>query len=363
MKKRSNGGYGLLWACLLTGLTMVCSSEVRADGNETTFPRRIVVEEGTGTWCKYCVSGIAALRELMANHPDDVIPIVCHFDDPMKTSSYSQLERTFFRDGIPGCVFNRDYSMLAVEPAYVEGAFQTQSLTANVGIEVEASFVDETEAGIQINTSTTFGYASSNVDLRVAFVLVEDSVHSTLNGYAQQNAYSKQSSDESAGEPMGGFEDLPPVIPAEQMYYEHVARLIFKSYSGTLNSIPTEVEQGATYTYQYTLDETAFQSAKVMDKGRLTIVAMILDVASGRIVNAAQTEVKRKASDAIRTIDVLPVRFGIEDGRIRVEGDYDRFQVFTADGVEVRNEALPRGYYLVRVVKGRVVRVEKVLNH
>lgn len=362
MKRHSKGRYGLLWACLLTGLTMVCSSEARADGNEMTFPRRIVVEEGTGTWCKYCVSGIVTLRELMANHPYDIIPIVCHFSDPMKSSSYAQLERTFFQNGIPGCVFNRDYNMMAVEPAYAEEAFQTQSLTANVGIEVEASFADEAEECIQINTSTTFGYTASDVNLRIAFVLVEDSVHSTQSNYAQQNAYSKQGTDMAAGEPMGGFEDLPPVIPAEQMYYEHVARLIFKSYAGTLNSIPSEVEAGEIYQYQYTLDGTAFRSAKVMDKGRLSMVAMIVDVASGKIVNAAQTEVKRGISDAVRTVDVLPVRFGIEEGRVRVEGDYDCFQVFTSDGIEVRNEALAPGCYLVRVAKGSVVRVEKVLN-
>ena len=68
----------------------------------------------------------------------------------------------------------------------------------------------------------------------MAVVIVEDSVRGTASGYAQANYYSG-----GGNGPMGGYENLPSTIPASQMTYNHVARVLAGGFKVPLPKLLT----------------------------------------------------------------------------------------------------------------------------
>ena len=53
------------------------------------FPKAVVYEEGTGTWCGWCVRGHVGLKDMYHNHPDgSFIGIAVHNADPMVLTEY-----------------------------------------------------------------------------------------------------------------------------------------------------------------------------------------------------------------------------------------------------------------------------------
>lgn len=318
------------------------------------FPRKVVVEEGTGTWCPFCVRGIVGMHEMQKRYPDTFIGIAAHSGDPMESSSYRSLFNKF--EGFPSCIVNRNSNMV-IDPntEELDAAYRSvNKKPADIGVEVKAAFATADENSINIVTSTTFGFSSDAVAYRLAFVLMEDSVHSDLSGYAQKNGYAGSS------EPMGGFENLPNLVPANQMYYENVARGIYKSFSGTLNSVPYVVTEGETYSYTYQIDERAYRNAKVLDKMQLYIAALLIDTKSGEIVNADKVAVESFATSGIDNTPAADCKVYVADGCIKAEGDYDLLRVFTVDGIEVPNQQLGGGIYLVQIVKGNHIAVKKL---
>src|SRR5690606_990733 len=69
-------------------------------------------------------------------------------------------------------------------------------------------------------------------DYRLALVLTEDDVHGTTSQWAQTNYYSYQ----SANLPLVGagfdWQQQPAKVPADEMYYDFVARQVFPDPNG-----------------------------------------------------------------------------------------------------------------------------------
>ena len=66
------------------------------------------------------------------------------------------------------------------------------------------------------------------------------------SGYNQSNAYAG-----GGNGVMGGFETLPSSVPAAQMVYDHVARVIAPSFTGYANSFPAVVNSGESHTINF----------------------------------------------------------------------------------------------------------------
>ena len=56
---------------------------------ENVYPYKVVVEEGTATWCGFCPRGIVGVQEMKKKYPDSFIGIAAHRDDPLEPTSYS----------------------------------------------------------------------------------------------------------------------------------------------------------------------------------------------------------------------------------------------------------------------------------
>lgn len=212
--------------------------EVDDIDNIPSFKRKVVVEEGTGTWCGWCPRGIVGLRETFERHPDDFIPIAVHVQDEMYTDDYMPLIEQKFGN-YPICIMNRRY-VFDPNAEAIEYYFGIGSETSNAAIKMSAQWVDETKKEVKVNTATSFAYDMPD-DYRIAYVITENKV----GPYSQVNYYSGGSGGE-----MGGFENEPNKV---SIYFDHVARSI-SNVNGTRRTVPEGPLGGEVYQYSHVLE-------------------------------------------------------------------------------------------------------------
>ena len=247
--------------------------------------RRIVCEEITGTWCGYCVRGIVHMHHAREQYPDDFIGIAVHSGDVMALSDYrASVVAPGSSSGLPHAIVNRDLEM-EIDPALIETAFlyaREQPITAALELQVAVS---EADSLITANWTARFNESTDQERYRVGFVLVEDSVHhpELPQDYRQHNAY--YGGQEGA---MGGFELLPEYVSADEMYYMDVPRAVYGGVTGLEGSLPAGIDAGRHYSACHELRI----SANVDRLSQLRLVALLLDVRRGVIVNAAQVALR-----------------------------------------------------------------------
>lgn len=233
------------------------------------YYRKMVVEEGTGAWCGWCVYGIVALREMKQAHPDDFIGIAIHSGDQYEVAGYTNWINKQLPSGFPGCVINRGGKEELPRMPELEYKYQAMPNVADAGIELVASAED---GKITFETRTRFYRDITNTDYRMVFVVVENKLP-----IRQTNYYAG-----GARGPMGGFEELESPCTIE---VDDVARGIYPSYDGVKGGFPADVKKGTTYYYRVRTDLPAYKK-----KENLEVVAMLLDGKTGEVVQGAKVE-------------------------------------------------------------------------
>lgn len=312
---------------------------------EYLFKKKVVVEEGTGTWCSWCPIGIVSLEQMKKKYPETFIPIAIHVNDPMQIQTYQGFIETFFATGIPAAVLDRKIN---VYPAFneVEKAYLQLCTPADAGIDLYAEFVDELSSKISVRTNTVFGFSEEDANYRIILVLLENGV----TGYSQVNGY-------SGGEagPMGGFENLPNPIPEDQIKFDYVARGVYKSYTGILKSIPENIVKGENYEFEYNITVPL----NVKDRDSLMLVAMIYDVDNGVIVNSDLSNINEYSG--LDNYVVNEVSIYIDDNKIKCSSYLDSIEVYDLNGNMVMNRNLTSGLYIVKLKIGGNVVMKKIL--
>jgi hypothetical protein len=90
---------------------------------------------------------------------------------------------------------------------------------------------------------------------------------------------------------MGGFESLPNPVPAAQMVYDYVGRLLIGGYNGQPNSVPGPIVDG--YTANYTFNVNFPSGVGYLN---CKVVPVLIEVATGRVWNSSSTKVMTYAS-------------------------------------------------------------------
>jgi hypothetical protein len=224
---------------------------VIVDALKPALYKGVIVEEGTGTWCPWCVRGTVFMDRLSHAYKGFFIPIAVHNGDPMVVTEYD----TFIGNwpnftGYPNVVIARrdanGFGVLAdIEDPFLEEVQTPAPLFLSAGLEY-----DPVTRVMNINAYVTFLWDVEG-EYHLNLVLTEDGVTGTGSGYAQANAYAG-----GAQGPMGGYEFLPSPVPAEQMVYDHVARAVYGLTPSASNTISGSFEQGqiVAVSFQHTLD-------------------------------------------------------------------------------------------------------------
>jgi len=248
--------------------------------------KKVIIEEGTGTWCGWCPRGAVAMEQMIQNHPNDFIGIAVHNGDPMAITEY---DGGMNLGGYPGCNVDRALLDQNVSAGVFENYYQQR-----IGLAVPAG-LSMTVTGTTnktINVNATFRTVFASANYRLGVIIVEDNVTGTAAGYNQTNYYTG-----GANGAMGGFESLANPVPAADMVYDHVGRALLGGYSGQANSVPATITDGQTvnYTFTYAVPTTS-------NSANMSAVVVLIDNATGEIINAEKQSISGANVNEMETI-------------------------------------------------------------
>lgn len=305
----------------VTNITLVMTNDPQYNNSEepTYFPRKIVMEEATATWCGYCPAGIVGIAQMNKLYPDNFIAIALHDDNEMlPDESYNP----FFSlvDGFPSSWINRkDWrypNPFSIDDIKDKGVAKVTS---------QAKYVSANE--VEIETETVFGFSDNGTtEYRLAYVVTEDNV----GPYLQQNFYSNPTEPDNPENLKNWW--IHQSSPVEITYNE-VARAIY-DYDGIQGLLPNTINKGEVYKTKYTLT----MPANVQNINNVKIVTLLLDTKTGEILNADRC--------AISDIPITSL------SSIKADGSANQ-GIYNGLGVKVRtNDAstkgLNKGFYIMK---------------
>ena len=310
--------------------------------------KKIFVEEMTAFWCGGCPIGYVALQKLRKQFGEDIVLVSLHRTDPLECADYldfmlesnvggyyptSHLDRTYMeihpyagsgkngREGLAGfggfglgndCL--KLMETLPVAEVNVEGTYNGEVLTA---------------------TATANYLYSGNADHALAFVVTEDGMQD--ESWSQSNYLKDQHGL--------GWENEEPLFDmwvngeskVKGVIYDDIAVAAQCVAEGIDGSIPATVteEEPIKYTTEFKLKDHKV----IQDFDKLNIVAVIIDRATGRVVNSSYKKV---------TLDT-----GIEN--IGTENEAAEVARYTLDGRRISSAV--KGVNIVKYSDGTVKKV------
>ena len=277
------------------------------NGRLSAYLWKVVAEEVTGTWCQYCVRGIGAMNYMRENDPEGFIGIAIHNNssstvpDSMAISGEEYRKwvmATYSMNGYPHCVLNRN-AQYSIDPGIIPTT--AASIKRNgqnyYGLTLSATYNPETNR-IAADTEVLFAKDFDNTNFKLAYIVIENDVHRThaetgildnYCGYDQVNAY--------AGGAMGecyGFENLPGIVNADDIWYQDVARGYdgTDGYKGIEGLFPKNISEGDVFTHQMELD----MPETVLVKENAELVVLLLSK-SGAILNAEKCPIAQQSAE------------------------------------------------------------------
>lgn len=240
----------------------------------------VVGEEGTGTWCPWCVRGTVFMDRYEQDFGPFWAGIAVHNGDPMVVTEYDAAIGGLI-SGYPSALVDRGGD---VDPSAMSTDFYDRLQTPPTAFISTSSNWDATTRELEVTITADF-QAAANDNYKLAVVLTEDGVTGTGSGFAQANAYAGGSNG-----PMGGYENLPSPVPAADMVYDHVARAIEPAFAGDATSFPATVNSGDSHSKTYT-----FTLPTDWDEQNIHIIGMMMDP-TGRIDNASKSGIEALAN-------------------------------------------------------------------
>lgn len=260
--------------------------------------RRVLFEEYTGTWCGWCPRGTAAMEWLSEHMDDDVVLVAVHQGDPMEISaastSYSSLIASNTK-GYPKVNINRniwcdpyhgtDANAMTYDNIYVQNDVERElAFLPEAAIDLKATW-NENRTGFMAETDILFQCNIEDAPYALAFVLLADGLKGTGTNWTQSNSYAALADyvDYFTGTPL-----VPYVTGAENMTgvsYDRVAVAAWNIQDGIANVVKAPLKAGEKQTYSF--EPTLPTLPLVKDKDKLRLVAILLNTETGRVVNAA----------------------------------------------------------------------------
>lgn len=233
------------------------------------FSRKVVVEEATGTWCGFCVRGIAGIEKMYKEYPDNFIAIAIHDDTEMGgAENYDAILNKI--SGYPGCIVNRlDKYITDPNEWDLRYIIDMEKELGIAKIEAKANWTDDTKTSVKVSTTSRFAYSDDNANVKIAYVVTENGV----GPYAQKNYYAGGGYGE-----LDGWENKGEKVP---VIYDDVARGIY-DFNGVTGSVPAAINTKDDYNYEYTVT----LPSNVSNADNVNIITLLIDNETGEILNA-----------------------------------------------------------------------------
>jgi hypothetical protein len=341
--------------------------------------KRVLFEEGTGTWCGFCPRGAVVLEDMLSRFPESFIGVAVHNGDPMVVSSHDGAIGNFI-SGYPGGVWDhKDGTGVSQEVADAEYATRINLLSPfNIS---SLSTFDSLSREITTVVTVTPVINTKNKTYKIGGIIAEDGVTGTTSGYAQVNYY------QGGGRgPLNGaghdWTTAGDPVPAANMVYDHVSRALLPagSYNGATGSLPTTLVANQKYTHTFTHTLSAGYNEE-----EITIVTYIVDGEDNSVSNSSKEKLDMQAQVGIAERN-NGVKFNMFPNpanqtvtlNVTLENSSNiSLEIFNMVGAKVHAEqaslvsgkntktinisSLPNGIYTVSLVSGNVSTTERLV--
>jgi hypothetical protein len=262
--------------------------------------KRVVAEEATGTWCPWCPRGTIFMDSMTNQYQDLFVGIAVHNADPMVVTEYDDGLTDELVSAFPSVVIDRNS---VIDPsAMVSAVPQALTRISPVSVGLDGQY-DESNRVITYTVDAEFVTQLAGVDYRINGIITEDGVTGTGASWAQANAYAGGGFGQ-----MGGYENLPNPVPAEDMVYDHVGRALMAGWDGQPSSVPADLSAGDVASHTFTYDVPADY-----DTDNMHVIGLVINNATGEVLNAISTKLSEftvvsneEVEQAFTTFNVMP---------------------------------------------------------
>ena len=316
-----------------------------------TLPKhRAVLEEYTGTWCGYCPRGFVGLEEMNRLYPEDFIGISYHNKDPMEIMSTGQYPNEV--GGFPAAFIDRNISTDAFCGNSGMGTFGIDAVWKNActvpaPAEVDVEAVWTEDSILKATSLITFPVAREDCPFEVCFCLLSDGLTGKGQPWAQSNYYGGQTNWPAS---MKEFTSGGSYVVGLTFNFVIVARSGRNGIEGSLQA-PIEADVTQTYDYSFDLREVRNTSGEpvIQDKNQLSVVVLLLDKATGQILNANKVKAGGSTINGVKTLATSADECVVSVAYYDLSG---RRVVLPQHGLYIKAETLQNGH--VRTTKVRL---------
>lgn len=288
-----------------------CITKVNGEAYEApavTFPvnvmnlvpvKRPLFEEYTGTWCGFCPSGWVAMNLMNEWHPefvcasyhnDDAMEITTRYPNNVDAFPNAYMDRWLNTDPFAG----ETRKAMGIELTWQQ--FCEMPTMANVAVEAA---IDTKGENIDISADYTFCYDIEDGNFGVCYMITADS----LCGFGQrwlQHSYYYQYSGEAYGGYMDQFCDGQPEY--QFLAYNDVV-IAQNNSSAQTDKLPAKAKEGETFTRTHSFKLADMNNTRgenlVQDKHKLHAIAVLMNLATGKVENCAKCDVIVLQEDGI----------------------------------------------------------------
>jgi len=138
----------------------------------SSFSKKAVVEDFTGTWCGYCPR-LSYAASLVEEQTDKVFVVGVHLDygDPMENDFGIALKTEFSISGFPTAYIDRANKWQGNQPNNIEQALNAAEGTINVGLAIESSLT-----GSVLDFKVYQGFLENMTDVKLVVYVLEDGI-------------------------------------------------------------------------------------------------------------------------------------------------------------------------------------------
>ena len=267
---------------------------------------RVLVEEYTGTWCGWCTRGLVAMELLSETFGDNFIGVAYHNSDPMEvTSNYPSAV-----EGFPSAWVERSYG---VDPyhGYETNGFGMKDLVeyvmgqlAAADLNVKAEWADEEKTALKANVESMFVMNAPGSDYAIELMLVEDDMFGPAGTNWDQHNYYPSYVSQYGNEP-----NLGPLCYMPETITDYHFNDVLITRTGMIeDGLPESILANTANDFEYTFSDidylvnTAYEPI-IQNKEKLNVVAVVIEKATGKVINAAKAHVGNTAVNEISDKD------------------------------------------------------------
>ena len=306
---------------LIFTITKVNGTRNSATVNYSTLPRvtvtkvphrRVVVEDYTAMWCRYCPRGIALMENLAHKYGDDFIGIAVHTGrgyEPLYCEDYAWNIAEI--KNYPTLTMNRS----RILSSYIAQTEFEEERSKGAYMDVEASAMwDKEKNNITVTPRVTFRLNRKEAPYGFAYVLTEDGMSNPR--WAQANIESGNT------EVRGISSELDYFIDAASTIYNLKNNSVAIAAEGVKNPVtgkitaPIKADEPQSHTF---ILQNISNKSMIQDKSKLSVCIFLINTETGYIENATKCAISDFNTTGISSLSQGEGRV-VETARYALDG-------------------------------------------